>query len=93
MSAQGTTLGEISSDGGHLSMLMRRRHLPNPFGHDMGMLGRKVSLGIVVWLVIGMVVAANHRFLDHPDSLSRILSAALAVGAWPLVVLRIHVAI
>jgi hypothetical protein len=57
------------------------------------MLRQKVSLGIVVWVVVGMVVAANHHFLDHFDSLSRVLSAVLAVGAWPLVVLRIHVAI
>jgi hypothetical protein len=57
------------------------------------MLRQKVSLGIVVWVVVGMVVAANHHFLDHLDSLSRVLSAVLAVGAWPLVVLRVHVAI
>ncbi len=57
------------------------------------MLRRQVSLGLVVWVVIGMVIAANHRFLDHLDSLSRVLSAVLAVGVWPLVVLRVHVAI
>jgi hypothetical protein len=57
------------------------------------MRGRKVSLGVVVWVVIGMVVAANHNFLDHLGSLSEVLSAVLAVGAWPLVVLRVHVAI
>ena len=57
------------------------------------MLRTKVSLGGVVWLVVGMLVAANHHFLDHLDSLSRVLSAVLAVSAWPLVVLRIHVAI
>lgn len=54
---------------------------------------RKVSLGVVVWVVIGVVVATNHRFLDHLDSLSGILSAVLAVALWPLVVLRVHVAI
>jgi hypothetical protein len=40
-----------------------------------------------------MIVAANHRFLDHLGSLSAVLSAVLAVGAWPLVVLKVHVAI
>ena len=54
---------------------------------------RQVSLGLVVWVVVGMIVAANHGFLGHLDSLSNVLSAALAVALWPLVVLRIHVAI
>ncbi len=57
------------------------------------MLRRPVSLGFVVWLVIGLVVAANREFLSHLDSLTGILSALLAVLAWPLVVLGVHVAI
>jgi hypothetical protein len=57
------------------------------------MRGRKVSLGVVIWVVVGMVVAANHHFLDHLRSLSTVLSAVLAVAAWPLVMLNIHVAI
>ena len=54
------------------------------------MRGRKVSLGVLVWIVVGMVVAAGHHFLVHLDSLSRILSAVLAVAVWPLVLLRVH---
>lgn len=54
---------------------------------------RQVSLGFVIWLVIGLVVAANEGFLGRLDSLSGILSAVLAVLAWPLVILNIHVAI
>ncbi len=54
---------------------------------------RQVSLGFVIWLVVGLVVAANHGFLSHLDSLSGVLSAVLAVLAWPLVVLDVHVAI
>ena len=53
----------------------------------------QVSLGFVIWLVVGFVVAANHGFLSHLDSLSGVLSAVLAVLAWPLVVLDVHVAI
>lgn len=52
--------------------------------------GRHVSLGALVWIVIGMLVAANHGFLSHLTTLSRILSAVLAVAVWPLVVLRVH---
>jgi len=54
---------------------------------------RQVSLGFVIWIVIGLVVAANHGFLGHLDSLTGVLSAVLAVVAWPLVVLNVHVAI
>jgi hypothetical protein len=52
--------------------------------------GRQVSLGVVVWIVVGLVVAANHGFLDDLGSLERILSAILAVAVWPLVLLDIH---
>lgn len=52
--------------------------------------GRNVSLGAVVWIVIGLIVAANHHFLDHLDTISRILSAVLAVAVWPLVVIHVH---
>jgi hypothetical protein len=52
--------------------------------------GRQVSLGMVVWIVIGLVVAANNDFLDDLGSLERILSAILAVAVWPLVLLDVH---
>ena len=51
---------------------------------------RQVSLGFVIWFVVGLVVAANRGFLGHLD-MSGV--AVLAVMAWPLVVLDIHVAI
>jgi ABC-type anion transport system duplicated permease subunit len=54
---------------------------------------RQVSLGFVIWLVVGLVVAANNDFLSRLDSLSGVLSAILAVLAWPLVLLDVHVAI
>ncbi|MDQ1394048.1 MAG: hypothetical protein QOF30_3025 [Acidimicrobiaceae bacterium] len=57
------------------------------------MRGRQVSLGAVVWIVIGFVVAATHHFLETLNSASTIGSAVLAVIAWPLVLLHIHIAI
>ena len=54
------------------------------------MRGRRVSLGAVIWIVVGMIVAANHHFLEHLDSVSGVLSAVLAVGVWPLVVFNVH---
>jgi hypothetical protein len=54
---------------------------------------RHLSLGTVIWIVAGLVVAANHHFLDHLDTVSRIGSAILAVIVWPLVLLHVHLAI
>jgi putative Mn2+ efflux pump MntP len=54
------------------------------------MLRRQVSMGVMVWIVIGLIVAAQKDFLDHLASLSRLLSAILAVIVWPLVLLKIH---
>lgn len=56
-------------------------------------MGRRVSLSFVIWIVIGLVVVANHDFLSHLGDLSGVLSAVLAVLAWPLVLLSVHVAI
>lgn len=57
------------------------------------MLRRPVSLGFVVWIVVGLVVASNKGFLSHLDTLSGVLSAVLAVLVWPLVLLSVHIAI
>ena len=54
---------------------------------------RQVSLGLAVWLIIGAIVAAQHDFFDHLNGISPIFSAVLAVLVWPLVLLKIHVAI
>jgi hypothetical protein len=56
------------------------------------MLRRRLPLGAVIWIVVGVIVAAtgDHNFFDHPDSLSKILSAVLAVLVWPLVLFKIH---
>lgn len=45
---------------------------------------------MVVWIVVGLVVAAKNDFLDDLGSLERILSAILAVAVWPLVLLDVH---
>jgi hypothetical protein len=54
------------------------------------MLRRQVSMGVMVWVVIGLIVAAQKDFLDHLGSLSGLLSAILAVIVWPLVLLKVH---
>lgn len=51
---------------------------------------RQVSLATVVWIVVGLILASTHHFLEHLDTLSRVLSAVLAVAVWPLVLLHVH---
>ncbi|MDP9297610.1 MAG: hypothetical protein M3O98_02935 [Actinomycetota bacterium] len=44
---------------------------------------RKVLL--VVYIVIGVIVAAGHHYFAHLDAVKPIISAVLAVLLWPLV--------
>ena len=61
---------------------------PAPYAHY----GRRVriSIGVFVYVVIGCVVAAQHDFFDHLRTVDGIVSAALAVLLWPLVLLGVH---
>lgn len=51
---------------------------------------KQVPLLAVVWIVLGLIVAANDGFLEDLGSLERLLSAVLAVAVWPLVLLDVH---
>jgi hypothetical protein len=53
----------------------------------------RISLGGLVWIVIGLIVASAHHFLKELHTASAICSAVLAVVVWPLVVLHVHVRI
>jgi hypothetical protein len=43
----------------------------------------------LVYLVIGVVVAATNDYFDHIGTIKRVISALLAVLLWPLVLLGI----
>ena len=40
---------------------------------------------LVVYIIVGVVVAASHQYFTHLDALKPIASAVLAVLLWPLV--------
>ena len=44
---------------------------------------------IVVYLVVGAVVANSHHYFVHLHSLTAVLSAVLAVLLWPLVLVGV----
>jgi hypothetical protein len=47
----------------------------------------------LIWIVIGLVVAATHHFFEHVGTIGAILSAILAVLLWPLILLGVKIAI
>jgi hypothetical protein len=54
------------------------------------MLRRIVPL---LYLLIGVVVALQHNYLAHLDTVNRVLSAVLAILLWPLVLFGIDLTI
>jgi hypothetical protein len=47
----------------------------------------------VLYIIIGVVVAAGHDYFEHLDKLKPIASAVLAVLLWPLVLFGINLQI
>ena len=50
-----------------------------------------MRIGIIgiVYLIIGLVVAANHHYLRHLDTWRLLVSGLLAILLWPLVLLGV----
>ena len=51
------------------------------------------TLVVIAYIVIGVIVAANRKYLTSLDSIREIVSAILAVLLWPLVLLGVSVRI
>ena len=47
------------------------------------------KLIIVLYVVVGVVVASTHHYLSHLGTLRQFASAVLAILLWPLVLLGI----
>jgi hypothetical protein len=50
----------------------------------------RISLGTIIWLVIGVLVASAHHYLAHVATLKAVVSAGLAIILWPLLLLGIN---
>ena len=57
------------------------------------MLRRRPSLLVILWLVVGLIVAANNDYLGGIKDLSTLVSAILAILLWPLVLLGVSLAL
>jgi hypothetical protein len=52
-----------------------------------------IRIAPVVYLVIGLLVAAQHNYFTDVNTISRVLSAALAVIFWPLVLIGVNLVV
>ena len=60
--------------------------------HTESVLRPPISLPLI-WIIIGLIVAATHNFFDHVGTIGGILSAILAVLLWPLILLGVKITI
>lgn len=52
-----------------------------------------MSIGAIVYFVLGVIVAASQNYFDQLSTLGRVASALLAVLLWPLLLLGIDIRI
>ena len=48
------------------------------------------GIGSLIYLIIGVVLASSHHYFSNASTLKPILSAALAIVLWPLLLLGIN---
>jgi hypothetical protein len=55
-------------------------------------MGRGFFSSIVsfVYLVVGAVIANSHKYFTHLGNLKALVSAALAIVLWPLIILGVN---
>lgn len=54
---------------------------------------RGLSLLGVLWIVIGVLVAASHHYFDHLTTAGSFVSAVLVILLWPLILLGVKITI
>jgi hypothetical protein len=57
------------------------------------MLGYRAPLLAVVWIVVGVVVAAIYDYFDSLGTVGRVLTAASAVLLWPILLFGFEIRI
>lgn len=50
----------------------------------------RLSLGSIVWLIVGILLASSHNYLRNLNTMKPIVSALLAIALWPLLLLGIN---
>lgn len=50
----------------------------------------RLSLSTVVYLVVGVLLASSHHYLNQVNAIKPVVSALLAIVLWPLLLLGIN---
>jgi hypothetical protein len=50
----------------------------------------KLSLPSIIWLVVGVLLASSHHYLNNVNAIKAVVSALLAIVLWPLLLLGIN---
>lgn len=50
---------------------------------------RRPSLLGLIWIIVGVALASSKNYLDSLDTIRELVSAALAIALWPLLLLGI----
>jgi hypothetical protein len=50
----------------------------------------RLSLTSIIWLIVGVLVASSHHYLNHLNAVKPVVSGFLAVVLWPLLLLGIN---
>ncbi len=48
------------------------------------------SIGTIIYIIIGVIVANNYGYLADLSTLPNMVSAALSVALWPLLMLNVN---
>jgi hypothetical protein len=48
------------------------------------------GLGTIIYLIVGVVLASSHHYLNHVSALKPVISALLAIVLWPLLLVGIN---
>lgn len=51
---------------------------------------RHYSIGGIIYLVIGVIMASNRGYLSDLASIPHLLSAVIAIALWPLLLLGVN---
>ena len=73
-----------------LTPALRRSQRAQAAPRPEGRAGMRSGIVSLVYLVVGVIVAASHHYFAHASTLKPLLSALLAIVLWPLLLLGIN---
>jgi hypothetical protein len=50
----------------------------------------RLGIGSIIYLIVGVILAASHHYFAHASAFKPIVSAVLAIVLWPLLLFGIN---